>query len=389
MKKAVITLVLLLVVVGIVSAYLHVKNKPSTLATVSVSKQTIVEKVVAVGNITPKQTISVKSPIPGTVARLYHDEGDYVSKGEKLLQIKPEPTPTDYATAKQQVAIDASKVTKDQEDVARYRLLLREGAISKTDQDYAVARSQYQQDTLTKELDQQKLSLLEAGKAVIGGREVENTIVSPENGYILLRNVSQGDPVVPQTESQPGNVLFTIANMKDIIFKGQVSQTDVAKLHLGMPATIEVAAIPTAKISGQLTKLSLQSVQAAQDTAASSGSSSGSASNTDQSSPFSVGFTIEISDLKLPNDIKLRAGYSANADINIKTVTDVLALPERVIQFDGNQAYVWLPNGEDKPKKQLIKLGISDGVNVQILSGLNLGEKVVAQAPSSDQNDDS
>lgn len=208
MKKFILSLISLLIIIAISYGYYYSKHRNKLPPTVAVSSQTIVEKVVAVGNIMPKQTISVKSPIPGTVADIYHDEGQYVQKGEQLLQIKPEPTPTAYATAQQTVQIDLAKENKAKQDVERYRLLLQAGAISPADQNYAQARAQYQQDKLTRELDQQKLSLLEAGKAVIGGREIANTIVSPANGYILQRNVNQGDPVVPQTESQPGNRLL-------------------------------------------------------------------------------------------------------------------------------------------------------------------------------------
>jgi HlyD family secretion protein len=183
--------------------------------------------------------------------------------------------------------------------------------------------------------------------------------------------------VVPQTVSQAGNTLFTIANMDDLIFKGQVNEIDVGKIREGMSASITLGAFPDQAITGILTKVALQSVQAGQNNADSAASTSSSASS-NATSPFNVGFEVKIAKLQLPKMMKLRAGYSANAQITIQKATNALLLPERVIDFEGDKTFVWMSDKfSDKPQKRAIKIGISDGVNVAIVSGLKAGDRVL------------
>lgn len=345
---------------------------------VQVSRGNITEKVIAVGNIIPKQSIEVKSPIAGTVARIFHHAGDYVKKGTPLLEVKPEPTPDEYASAKQQVEIDKISVTTTATKLKSYAFLLKKGAIAPDDQNYVSAEDDGHKARLTLELDQEKLALLERGKAVIGGRAIANIIPSPASGYILERNVDLGGPVVAQSSAQAGNTLFVIANMDDLIFKGQVSEIDAAKIHLAMPATLKIAALPKIKITGILTRIALQSVQA---NAASSGSNT--------SSPFNVGFNVEVTKLHVPKGTRLLAGYSATADITVKKAKNTRLIPERALQFKGNKIFVWLPGKDASPAtKQFITTGISNGMKVQVIKGLIFGQTLFISLPHTDANNE-
>jgi len=338
--------------------------------TETVNKGDVIEKVTAVGSIVPRLEISVKSPIAGTVAALYRDAGEKVQQNDKLMEIKPDPTPEQYARAKQQVAIDNAKEEEAKADWERFRFLREKGAISKNDQSYSQAKARYEEARLQHGLSEQQLALLEKGIAEIGGRKIENVILSPISGSILQRNVNVGDPVVAQSSSQPGNVLFTIADMSDMVFKGQVSQIDAAKLQENMPANIQIAAIPNSTIAGTLTKLALQSVQEGER----------SEENTSKS-PFNVGFTVEIGDLKTKEGLRLRAGYSATADIVIKEAKEVLILPERVLFFENAKPYVWVLIQHKVAEKTPVEIGVSDGVNVELLSGVSENQQVLVSSP--------
>ena len=376
-KKLIIIVIAIALIGGIGYWYKSDNSNKTQITTVAVSKATLTDKVTAVGSIMPAKTTTVKSVIPGTVAELFHQEGDYVNKGDKLAAIKPQPTPSDYAAAKQLVAQDLTKERKDAADVARYEYLLKQGAISPKDQDLAKARQQYQYDHLQRLLDQEKLSLLEKGTATIAGRQIANVITSPTNGFIVAREVNLGDPVTPQTDYQSGSVLFVVADMRDMIFKGQVSEIDAAKLTDGMSANVLIAPLPKLKLSGKLTKLGLESVQA--NTQENPSTQQASQTTT---SPFNVGFNVQIEDLQLPKNIKLRAGYSATATISVKEVKNALSLPESSIQFNAaGKPYVWLPKKNGKPVKHDVTVGISDGMKVQIISGLKDGEKVLTSPP--------
>jgi HlyD family secretion protein len=364
--------------------WIRATSAPSATNVVKVTRGTIVEQALAVGSIEPLHSISVTSTIPGTVKILWHDEGDFVKAGDPLLDIKPNPTPKDLDNARRD--LQQKKVAEEtaQAHLQRYQSLLQRHYVSQDDMDKA--QKDYQTALLQRKLSEEQLALLAKGEATVAGQVIKSTVVSPINGFILTRQVDVGDPVVPQTESQSGNTLFTIANMNDLVFKGQANEIDVGKIREGMTATVTLGAFPDRAITGTVTKISLQSVQDAQNSStgkSSSASSNSASASGSTTSPFNVGFKVTISNLQIPRDIQLRAGYSANAEITIQRAANVLMLPERVLNFEKNKVFAQLPTSNPKkPKKQEIKIGISDGINAQIISGLKENEKVLDLNPA-------
>jgi HlyD family secretion protein len=150
--------------------------------------------------------------------------------------------------------------------------------------------------------------------------------------------------------------------MSDLIFKGTVDEIDVGKLRVGLPARIKVGALPTDVVTGRVSRIAPQAQQKEGATL----------------------FDVEI-ELDPSNKIVLRAGYSANADVIIREKKDVLVLPERVVIFEdgGKKTFVELPGAKEKeePKNVEVKLGISDGMNAEITSGVTKGAKVVERPP--------
>jgi HlyD family secretion protein len=191
---------------------------------------------------------------------------------------------------------------------------------------------------------------------------MESIIRAPAAGTILTRAVNPGEPVVPLTSYQPGTELATIADMTDLIFKGTVDEIDVGKLRVGLTARIKVGALPTDVVTGKVSRIAPQAQQKEGATL----------------------FDVEI-ELDRGAKIVLRAGYSANADVIIREKKDVLVLPERVVIFEdgGKKTFVEVPGATEKaePKKKEIKLGISDGMNVEVASGLEKGNKVLERPP--------
>jgi HlyD family secretion protein len=156
--------------------------------------------------------------------------------------------------------------------------------------------------------------------------------------------------------------MATVADMADLIFKGTVDEIDVGKLKVGLPARIKVGALPTDVVTGRVARIAPQAQQKEGATL----------------------FDVEI-ELDRGTKIVLRAGYSANADLIIREKKDVLTIPERVITFEdgGKKAFVEVPAGDLKaePRKVEIKLGISDGMNAEVVSGLGKGAKVIERPP--------
>jgi HlyD family secretion protein len=168
--------------------------------------------------------------------------------------------------------------------------------------------------------------------------------------------------VVPLTSYQPGTELASIADMSDLIFKGTVDEIDVGKLYAGLQARIKVGALPTDVVTGKVSRIAPQAQQKEGATL----------------------FDVEI-ELDKNQKFTLRAGYSANADLIIREKKDVLTIPERLVAFEdgGKKAFVELPATDPKapPKRVAVKLGISDGLNVEVVEGLKKGDKVVQRPP--------
>jgi HlyD family secretion protein len=191
---------------------------------------------------------------------------------------------------------------------------------------------------------------------------IESTVRAPAAGTVLTRAVNPGDPITPLTTYQPGTELATIAEMSDLIFRGTVDEIDVGKLRVGLPARIKVGALPSDVVTGKVSRIAPQAQQKEGATL----------------------FDVEI-ELDRADKITLRAGYSANADLIIREKQDVLIVPERVVMFEdgGKKTFVELPPAKpkDPPKKTEVKLGISDGLNAEVVAGLEKGAKVLERPP--------
>jgi HlyD family secretion protein len=356
----------------------------SDATTIAVTRNTITEKAEAVGYIKPKQPITVKSQINGIVADIYHEEGDFIKKGTPLLKVNPAPSPTEYATTRQQVEEAIEKEKSASQDLQRYQKALKKQLISPNFTQYIQAKKTYETEKLNRVLAEQRLALIEKGQTYIGKQTIANVVVSPIDGFILNRAVNKGDPVLSIRSAQASTPLFMVASMQDLIFEGIVDETHAAKIQIGTPAQITVGAFSENKIDGKLAHIALQS----EKENAQHGIKQTISEN---ESPFNVGFKVKITNLKVPANLKLRSGYSATADIHIKTAKDVLTLPIRVVHFDNHQPYVMLPasNKKSHPTKRLIKTGLSDHLSIEIKSGLKLGDRVLdtPEKPTDNEED--
>jgi HlyD family secretion protein len=208
--------------------------------------------------------------------------------------------------------------------------------------------------TLTVSLNHERLQLLESGRVKIGGVEIESIVKAPIDGFVLKKTVEVGDPVTPLTSYQEGTVLMKLANMDRLLFKGTVDEIDVGRMKEGMQAEIKVGALPTDKVAGTLTKISLKAEKKENATV----------------------FPIEIAIPRANNSV-LRAGYSANASVIIRHKDSVLVIPERVVTFRNDSAFVRVPLGQGKDEERFIKTGLSDAITVEVAEGLKEGEEVV------------
>jgi len=363
MSKLFKTLLLLVVLVA-AAAGLYALTRGSKgdgdTKLVTVEKGSITEKALAVGQIQPRQKFSVKSKISGLVKRCLVNVGDKVKPGDPLFEIAPDPTPQELTDVDRQLDSSRASYERARAEFERSQQLSKEGVLPKSDLD--VKREAFELAKVAVAKAEQQRDLTRKGRSSTQGIDMESIIRSPAAGTILTRAVNPGDPVVPLTSYQPGTELAAIADMSDLIFKGTVDEIDVGKLRSGLPARIKVGALPTDVVTGKIARIAPQAQQKEGATL----------------------FDVEI-ELEPTTNITLRAGYSANADLIIREKKDVPTIPERVVIFEdgGKKTFVELPSAKPKepPKKVEVKLGISDGLNTEVVAGLELGAKVVERPP--------
>jgi HlyD family secretion protein len=350
--------------VGTVAAFVVLAGARSNgtepgITLVPVERGAIVEKAMAMGQIRPLQEIQVKSKISGIVRECFVQVGDVVKAGDRLFEILPNPTPLELTEAERSVEMAKASFTQAKAQFDRNERLLRDGVLAQRDHD--LAKESHDQAKIQLDLAEQRLALLTEGRILESdGGGVESVIHAPAPGTVLERLVNPGDPVVPLTSYQAGTPLLSLADMDLLVFKGTVDEIDVGKLTLGLPVRIKVGALPDATVAGKLLRIAPKGKE-------------------DQGATL---FDVEVS-IEERGAATLLAGYSANGEIVIREKKDVLLVPERVVSFEAEKAFVEVPGATDdaEPVKKEIEAGLSDGLKVEVVSGLAQGDQVVQRPP--------
>lgn len=358
LKKIILITVGLVVIAGIVYVFANngSADQDKALKTVKVTKGSIVDKALAVGRINPEKEISVKSKIGGIIRKVYVQMGDQVKVGDPLFDIKPDPTPIEYAEAKRQVELAKVVFDNVNREMERVKTLRDKQLISF--QEYDSKRAAFDEAELRLKLATEKLALIESGRTEVADRRVDNIIKSPIDGMVLSISAEEGDPVVPLTSFQAGTELMSLAYMEDLMFKGNVDEIDVDKLTLGLPVEIEIGALPNEKVSGRLTRISPKAHQ-------------------DQGSTL---FEVEI-EIGEGGKGFLRAGYSANASVIINRKDSIVIAPERLLKITDTLTTCEVQDSLGIVTVRTVKTGLSDGINVEISEGLADGELLVERPP--------
>jgi HlyD family secretion protein len=325
------------------------ENDPHIIAEVG----TVVEKALAVGTIEPENEIEVKSKISGVVSKIFVEPGDYVREGQALIEVRPDPTPLELAEAKRSLERTEIEMNNLSRELERMQVL-RERNLS-SQQEYEQLQQRYNDVQIRHQINKERLELLETGRILMGETLIESVIRAPIDGYVLEKMVDVGEPVVPLTSYQAGTPLMSLAGMEKLLFKGTVDEIDVGKMEEGMPVEIKIGALPGVIVHGEVSRISLKAKQQ------------------DNATVFPV--EIIITDT---NGAILRAGYSANADIIIERIIDVVTIPERVITMKDGKSFIEVPGNEPGSRiEKEIEVGLSDAITIAVLEGLEEGDKVL------------
>ncbi|UCE41881.1 MAG: efflux RND transporter periplasmic adaptor subunit [Candidatus Aminicenantes bacterium] len=354
-KKIIIPIIILLILAVTIIVLSGGKKKNEELKYIPVERGNISEKALAVGTLEPEQEIKVKSTISGIVSEVLFKVGDSVTKDSPLFNILPNPTPLEYVETRRNMEVAEVTLTKIQSELDRKTQLFQSSLISQSDME--AVEAQYNEARLRHRVAKEKFELLEKGRIQMANLNIDSIIKAPISGIMLSLNSHEGDPVVPLTNFQPGTELCSMADMRDILFKGTVDEIDVGKLVPGMEAEIQIGALAEKKIRGTLQRIFPKARKEGNATL----------------------FDVEILLGETPGII-LRAGYSATAYVKIQEHKGVLIVPERLILSEAERRYVEVKQGEIINEVD-VKTGLSDGLNIEILEGLEEGDLIVERPP--------
>lgn len=357
MKKVLkITLWVLLGLVVLGTFYfLYQKSKPKIIRyeIETVTSGSIEKRTVATGKVEPRNEILIKPQMSGIISEVYKQAGDAVKAGDVIAKIKVVPDMVNLNASESRVQLAKLAYEQALTVYNRDKALFDKKVISK---------EEFEKSTLTlnnnkEELKtaQDNLSLVREG---ISSRTAaySNTLVrSTVTGTILDVPVKVGNSVIQSNNFNDGTTIATVANLNDMLFVGKLDETEVGRIHTGMPMTITIGALQDHKLAANLEYIAPK--------------------GTEESG--AIMFQMKAS-VKIPSDIFVRAGYSANAEIMIEQAIDVLTIPESCLEFSNDSAFVYLLT-KDEPqefKKTVVKTGLSDGINIQLTQGLKLGEKI-------------
>ena len=347
---------LILLIIGIVFAttfFITSNNKALVpFETTKMIKATIENKIVATGKVVPEDEVEIKPQIAGIIDKILVKEGDKVKAGDLLVKIKVVPNEQTLNSAEGRVKSSKIILSNSEIEFKRNKTLFLKEIIS--EQEYNNIELQYNQSLQNLKNAESDLQIIKLGSS--DGSSVTNTNVRATiTGTILEIPVKKGDQVIQANTFNQGTTIATIADLNIMIFEGKVDEGEVSKLKQEMDMIINLAAIEDKNYPAKLKFIAPKGIE-----------ESGA-----------VQFKIE-ADVYLDDEYFVRAGYSANASIITDKRNEVDALNEAVIQYDleTKKPYVEIEIGDQEFEKREIVLGLADGINVEIISGLKKDEKV-------------
>ncbi|NPA36391.1 MAG: efflux RND transporter periplasmic adaptor subunit [Chlorobi bacterium] len=333
--------------------YLYEQSKadPVVYKTESPEYRDIVEKTVATGSVVPRKEIEIKPQESGIIQELYVEPGDMVKKGDLIAKIQIIPEMIQVNNAESQLRIAEINFKNAEIEFNREKELYEKGVIPESE--FLSQKLKYETAKENKQAAYDHLQLIKEGVTKSMGSQTNTLIKSTVEGMVLDVPVEVGNSVIKSNTFNDGTTVAVVANMGDMIFKGKVDETEVGKIKKGMNLLLSIGALEEDTFKAVLEYIAPKGVE----------------------ENGAIQFEIK-ADVKLKDNKFIRAGYSATADIVLDRRDSVLSVSEKLLQFSNDTTYVEVETGEQTFKRRDIKTGLSDGINVEILSGLKQDDKI-------------
>ena len=315
----------------------------------SIQKTTIIT-----GKIEPRNEVNVKPQISGIIAELLKEPGQFVQKGEVIAKVKVIPDMSQLSSAEMRVRLADINLKQAQVDYQREENLYNQKLVSADEYDKSKqALNQAKHEKLAAE---DALEVVRDGVSKSNASASSTLIRSTISGVILDIPVKVGNSVILSNTFNDGTTIATVANMNDLIFRGNIDETEVGQLVNGMNMKITIGALQDLKFDASLEYISPKAVES------------------NGANQFEIKAAV-----KLSEGSKIRSGYSANAEIVLARADKVLSIPESAIEFSGDSTFVYVIKGEGKNKtydRTYVETGLSDGVSIEIKKGITAKDKV-------------
>lgn len=325
-------------------------------AIVEPKTDTLRQFVVATGKVEPRDEVLIKPQISGIISDVRKEAGQKIAKGEVIATVKVVPEMGQLSSAESRVSLAELSLAQTQRENRRTLALHAEGVVS--DEEAEQSRTELSKAEEELQNARENLEIVRNG---ISSRfkELSNTqIRSTIDGMILDVPIKVGNSVIQANTFNDGTTIATVADMSNMQFQGKVDETDVGRLREGMPVKLTIGALQNVELDATLEYVS---PKATEDNGV-------------------ILFEVKAA-VAIPEEVFVRAGYSANANVMIESREGVMTLPESTVEFEGEKTYVYvLTSPADAPEqtfdKREVEIGLSDGINIEIVSGVTADEKV-------------
>ena len=355
MKKffKILGIVIIVGIFGYTIYFLYQKSQtePVVYETTSATVTNIIKKTTATGSVVPRREIEIKPVVSGIVDELYVEEGNMVKKGDLLAKIRIIPNMINLNNAKSRVDVAKINLKDAKRNYERQLGLFEKGVIAKAD--YESYEVNYQNAREELETAEETLELIKEGQIKNSGTPTNTLVRSTIDGMVLNIPVEIGYQVIEANNFNAGTTIASIADMGEMIFEGNIDESEVGKISEGMPLILTIGALEDVTFDAILEHISPKG----------------------QEVNGAIQFEIK-ADVALRDDNFIRAGYSANADIVLDRVDSVLAIPESLLVFENDTVYVEVETSPQQFEKRYIETGLSDGITIEIISGLSKEDKI-------------
>lgn len=349
MKKLLTILIVIILVGGGISLFTYLAAKEKKAPTIFEIKQPfvtdIINKTVATGSIKPRREVEIKPQVPGLIQEIYVEPGQMVKKNDLIAKVQVIPEMKELNAAEARFRQSEIKYEHEKWKYERQKSTYEEGIT--TEQDFHKCEVDLKNAKAEFEAAENNLQITKNG--VAKNAVTTNTLIrSTMDGMILDVPVETGDTVIQSNSFNAGSTIATVADMNDLIFEGKLDESEVGKIKTGMKLNITIGAIENVTFTATLEHISPKGVE----------------------ENGTILFPIR-ADVNLVENIFVRAGYSATASIVLDKREQVLAINEVVLQFEkDNKVFVEVETSPQNFKKQSIEVGLSDSINIEVLSGL-------------------